>query len=202
MAINEIEVLNRALCLAIDATPSTPSWSIAVASVVANGLVWSIPLLLIGLWLTANTACRETALRGCAVALAALGVNQLIGLAWPHPRPFMIGLGHTFLAHAPDSSFPSDHATLFAALCVTLLAQRMTRLGLATFAVGLAVAWARIFLGVHFPLDMLGAAGVAIAVHVATAPVWKHAGPPLTQCAVAIHRRVFAAPIRLGWLRP
>jgi undecaprenyl-diphosphatase len=202
MALNEIEALNRALFLAIDATPSTPSWGIAMATFVANGLIWSIPLLLIGLWLTANVAHRETALRACAVVLAALGVNQLIGLAWSHPRPFMIGLGHTFLAHAPDSSFPSDHATIFAALCVTLFAQRMTRLGLATLAVGLAVAWARIFLGVHFPLDMIGAAGVAVGVHVAMAQAWHLAGPPLTQWAVAIHRRVFAAPIRLGWLRP
>lgn len=114
----------------------------------------------------------------------------------------MIGLGHTFLAHAPDSSFPSDHATVFATLCVTLSAQRLTRLALATLAIGSAVAWARIFLGVHFPLDMIGAAGVAVAVHLGMAPVWKRAGPPLTQWAVAVHRRVFAAPIRLGWLRP
>ncbi|MGG1944992.1 phosphatase PAP2 family protein [Trinickia sp. NRRL B-1857] len=202
MALNELEALNRALFLAIDATPSTPALGIAVAAFVANGLIWSIPLLLIGLWLSADTHRRETALRGCAVALVALGANQLIGLAWSHPRPFMIGLGHTFLAHAPDSSFPSDHATVFAALCVTLFAQRMTRLGLATFASGLAVAWARIFLGVHFPLDMIGAAGVAVAVHIALTPAWRHAGPRLTQWAVAIHRRVFAAPIRLGWLRP
>jgi undecaprenyl-diphosphatase len=202
MALNELEALNRALFLAIDATPSTPRSGIAVASFVANDLIWSIPLLLIGLWLSADTHRRETALRACAVALAALGANQLIGLAWPHPRPFMIGLGHTFLAHAPDSSFPSDHATVFATLCVTLSAQRLTRLALATLAIGSAVAWARIFLGVHFPLDMIGAAGVAVAVHLGMAPVWKRAGPPLTQWAVAVHRRVFAAPIRLGWLRP
>jgi undecaprenyl-diphosphatase len=202
MVPTDLEVLNRTLFLAIDATPSTPAWRIAIASFIANGLIWSIPLILTGLWLSADPHRREAALRGCALALASLAVNQLIGLAWQHPRPFMIGLGHTFLAHAPDSSFPSDHATVFAALCVTLFAQRMNRVGLLTLAGGLAVAWARIFLGVHFPLDMLGAVCIVAAVHALTAPFWKYVGPPLTRWAITVHRRVFATPIRLGWLRP
>jgi undecaprenyl-diphosphatase len=42
-------------------------------------------------------------------------INQVIILLWQHPRPFVIGLGHTYLAHAADSSFPSDHLTL---LCI------------------------------------------------------------------------------------
>lgn len=202
MAPYDLEALNRSLFLAIDATPATPSWLIAIASVIADGLIWSIPLTLVGLWLTGDAHRRETALKACAVTLVALGVNQLIGLAWQHPRPFMIGLGHTFLAHAADSSFPSDHATVFASVCLALLLRGMTRLGAAMLAGGIAVAWARIFLGVHFPLDMIGAVCVAAVVHTALAPLWRRAGTPLTRLAIIIHRRLLAAPIRCGWLRP
>ncbi|PMS21215.1 undecaprenyl-diphosphatase [Trinickia dabaoshanensis] len=202
MSPNELELLNRALFLAIDATPATPAWCIAVASFVANGLIWSVPLILIALWLSADPERREAALQACGLALAALGVNQAIGLMWQHPRPFMIGLGHTFLAHAPDSSFPSDHATVFAAITIVLFARRMKRLGTVTLVGGLAVAWARVFLGVHFPLDMIGAVCVALAVHALLSPVWTRVGPSLTQWAVAAHRRVLATPIRRGWLRP
>ncbi len=202
MALDELETLNRALFLAIDATPATPGWLIGVASAIANGLIWSIPLILVSLWLTGDAYRRETALKACAVTLAALGANQLIGLAWPHPRPFVIGLGHTFLAHAPDSSFPSDHGTIFAAVSIAFLLRGMKRLGSVTLAAGVAVAWARIFLGVHFPLDMVGAACVAVVMHAVLAPLWGRVGGPLTQVAVMMHRRLLAAPIRYGWLRP
>jgi undecaprenyl-diphosphatase len=202
MAPHDIEALNRTLFLAINATPATPAWLIGAASAIADGLIAAIPFALTWLWLSGDARLRETALRASAVALAALGINQLIGLAWQHPRPFMIGLGHTFLAHAPDSSFPSDHATVFAAIATVLFARGMCRLGTLTLVSGLAVAWARIFLGVHFPLDMVGAAGVAAGAHLAIAPLWKRAGVPLTRVAVAVHRRLLAAPIRLGWLKP
>lgn len=202
MAPHDLEALNRALFLAIDATPATPSWLIEAASAIANGLIGSIPLILVGLWLSGDAYRRETALKACAITFAALGVNQLIGLAWPHPRPFMIGLGHTFLAHAADSSFPSDHGTIFASVSITLLLRGMKRLGAVVLACGVAVAWARIFLGVHFPLDMIGAVCVAALVHAAIAPLWKRAGAPVTRLAVIAHRKVLAAPIRSGWLRP
>ncbi|MGN6648489.1 phosphatase PAP2 family protein [Trinickia sp.] len=202
MAPHDLEALNRALFLAIDATPGSPGWLIGTASAIANGLIWSIPLLLVCLWLTGDTYRRETALKVCVITLAALGVNQLIGLAWQHPRPFMIGLGHTYLAHAADSSFPSDHGTVFASVSITLLLRGMKRLGAAMIAGGVAVAWARIFLGVHFPLDMIGAVCVAAVVHTAIAPLWRRAGAPVTRLAVIAHRRLLAAPIRYGWLRP
>ena len=202
MAPHDLEALNRALFLAIDATPGTPGWLIGTASAIANGLIWSIPLLLVCLWLTGDTYRRETALKVCVITLAALGVNQLIGLAWQHPRPFMIGLGHTYLAHAADSSFPSDHGTVFASVSITLLLRGMKRLGAAMIVGGVAVAWARIFLGVHFPLDMIGAVCVAAVVHTAIAPLWRRAGAPVTRLAVIAHRRLLAAPIRYGWLRP
>lgn len=202
MAPHDLEALNRALFLAIDATPGSPGWLIGTASAIANGLIWSIPLLLVCLWLTGDAYRRETALKVCVITLAALGVNQLIGLAWQHPRPFMIGLGHTYLAHAADSSFPSDHGTVFASVSITLLLRGMKRLGAAMIAGGVAVAWARIFLGVHFPLDMIGAVCVAAVVHTAIAPLWRRAGAPVTRLAVIAHRRLLAAPIRYGWLRP
>lgn len=73
----------------------------------------------------------------------------------------MIGLGQTFLPHTPDSSSPSDHATVFAGIGLTLLFGRAFRLAAAVLTIGFVVAWARVFLGVHFPLDMVGAVAVA-----------------------------------------
>ena len=117
------------------------------------------------------------------------------------PRPFMVGLGHPFLAHVADASFPSDHLTLWWSVAFSLLLHKRTRWAGGLLAVaGLPVAWARIYLGVHFPLDMLGAIVVAVASAgvCQSARLWL-AGTPYT-LATEMYQGTFALPIRRGWL--
>jgi undecaprenyl-diphosphatase len=59
-----------------------------------------------------------------------------------------------------------------------------------------------VFLGVHFPLDMIGAVAVTCVACVLVAPLWRLAGAWVTQSAVVLYRKLFARPIALGWLRP
>jgi undecaprenyl-diphosphatase len=61
----------------------------------------------------------------------------------------------------PDSSFPGDHVTLLSADSFTFLYGGKRGIGLLALIVDIAVAWARIFVGVHWPFDMIGAAIVA-----------------------------------------
>ncbi|MBN3762118.1 phosphatase PAP2 family protein [Burkholderia sp. Ac-20365] len=198
--MNTLEAFNQALFLMIDATPATPRWQIGIASFIADYVIYLVPLVLAALWLTGNRHARATALRACCVTLVALGFNQLIGLVWLHPRPFMIGLGHTFIEHAPDSSFPSDHGTVFACITLALLMLRMRGWGMLMLITGLAVAWARVFVGVHFPFDMVGAVLVACVAYVAAAPLWSLTGDELTDLLIALYRKVLAWPIARGWL--
>ncbi|MFD1561766.1 phosphatase PAP2 family protein [Paraburkholderia silviterrae] len=197
-----LEALNRSLFLSINATPATPPWLIDTALFIANYLILLVPLTLVLMWLSGDARQRATAIRACAVTLLALGVNQAIGYVYPHPRPFVIGLGHTFLAHASDPSFPSDHGTVFSTFVLTLLMGGRVRTGLFALAVGVAVAWSRIFVGVHYPFDMIGAVVVSCLVYAVAAPVWMACGAALTRFAVALYRALLSAPIRLGWLRP
>ncbi|WP_118183902.1 phosphatase PAP2 family protein [Paraburkholderia phosphatilytica] len=196
-----VEALNRSLFLVINGTPTSPSWLIHIALAVANYAIWLVPVTLVGLWLTGNVRDREAALRAFVVTMLALGVNQLIGLVWTHPRPSAMGLGYTFLPHTPDSSFPSDHFTVLSALGVTLFAGGMWWRGYTIAIIGLAVAWARIYVGVHFPLDMIGALVVAGLSYAAIAPVWNAFGWDTTQWVVSLYRKLLAKPIVLGWLR-
>lgn len=196
-----IEALNRALFLTLNGQPETPAWLIATATAIADELILAIPCLLLWFWLRGDEARRRIAVKSCLVAFAALGINQLIGLVWQHPRPFAIGLGHTFIPHASDSSFPSDHMTVFAAIGITLLLDKIPRWGAVVTASGVAVAWARIFLGVHFPLDMVGAVAVSGIVYTVVTPAWNVAGNAVMPPLLTLYRRLCAKPIAAGWLR-
>lgn len=197
-----IEAINRTIFLQIDATPGTPRWLIHAGLLIADYAIWLVPAALVGMWLAGGGERRAIAIHATLVGLVALAANQLIGMAWYHPRPFVIGLGHTFLPHAPDSSFPSDHVTLLSAMSFTFLYSGKRILGLSILAVGVAVAWARVFVGVHFPFDVVGAAAVAWLIYMLSTPLWRWWGPTVTRICVACYRRLLARPIGRGLLRP
>lgn len=190
--MNQIEAFNRALFLYINGGDGTPAWLVQIAIVIADGMICLIPLLLVGLWLWGDHARRSLALKACLVALLGVAANQAIGALWPHLRPFMIGLGHTWMPHAADPSFPSDHMTVFAGVGLTLLFDGAAGWAILTLLVSVSVAWARVFLGVHFPLDMVGAVVVAALAYVVVTPPWRKMGGPLTHLAERLYRKGLA----------
>lgn len=88
-------------------------------------------------------------------ALVALGINQLLVAAVAEPRPYTV-LPHALLlvSRSSDYSFPSDHAVMAGAVAAgVLLAHR--RLGLVAAALALVMAFTRVYVGAHFPLDVV-----------------------------------------------
>jgi undecaprenyl-diphosphatase len=200
--MNTFEIHNQAYFLRLNADLTTAAWKLNIAAVMADYLIYLIPLILVSLWCWGSESQRAVALKACIVALVALGINQVLGIVWPHPRPFMMGLGHTFIQHASDSSFPSDHATVFSAIGLTFVfANIRSKAGWLILLLGVCVAWARIFLGVHFPFDMVGAVGVVGAVWLGISPIWRLAGERITDQALRLYRGLLAQPIALGWIR-
>jgi undecaprenyl-diphosphatase len=182
--LSALETLNQSLFLQINAAEGTSPTAIFLATVLAEYTIYLIPLTLAALWLWGDVAKREWLLKAFCVAMFALLANQLIGQFWQHPRPFVMGLGTTWITHAADSSFPSDHATLLASIGFAFLGNLSLRLGAATLALSLAAAWARVFLGVHFPFDMIGAYAVAGGSFAVISMLWGQAGHSVTRAAV------------------
>jgi membrane-associated phospholipid phosphatase len=123
---------------------------VVVGAVLA--LIWRRPWLLVLL-----LACDFVA-DGLSLAL-----RQAIGrdrppLVYPEPKA-LVAVPHT-------GAFPSGHASS-AFACATVLAWASPRLRIPAFVLAAAIAWSRVYVGVHWPLDVLG--GAVLGVLVATA---------------------------------
>ena len=177
--------------------PAAPDPTMLFAMrMLAGSPVVIAPAVLVWLWVRRPDDRRAGLLAVALAALAGQAVNLGLGALWFEPRPFMAGIGHTLLAHAADNGFPSDHSTLMFALGTGLILTGAARAaGAAVCVLGLAVAWARVYLGVHFPIDVLTGLPVGAA---AGGFAWliqpllrRHALPPaerLYGCALAALR--------------
>ena len=200
------DALNHSLFSLINAAPGLSGWQLHGALFAAEWLIMIVPLGLVLMWTNGAPGQRDAAVRALLAAAIALTMSKIIGLLWFYPRPFVVGIGQTFLEHAPDSSFPSDHATSMFSVAIALLLCQLRearRFGAALLALAVVVAWSRVFLGVHWPLDMVCAvfvSGVAavLANSRAGQAVAGAVGGPMQH----VYRRVLAAPIARGWLRP
>lgn len=96
-----------------------------------------------------------------AVILARGLITEAIRFFYYHARPFD-ALGFTPLVAESGSSFPSGHMTFFFALAMVVwYANR--KWGVWYFLLSALIGVARIYVGVHWPLDILGGIAIGIA---------------------------------------
>lgn len=159
------ESSNVALFQRLHAISSSPPLLIAVAAVLAE---W--PLIaaagLTGWWWLRERDCVGI-VRLIAAGVVALLLEALISRFVFHPRPFAAGFGPAWVVHAPNNSMPNTHVTLTLVMSIMLMMRRHPRASAVVAALAVALAWARIYVGIHWPADMVGAvvsATVSIAV--------------------------------------
>ena len=96
-------------------------------------------------------------LEGACAAIIALGVNTGIGIIAFRYRPFIAHEQVHLLIEKSglDKSFPSDHTSLAFALA-TILYMNNRKWGIAAYVLALFIGIGRIYVGVHYPTDILG----------------------------------------------
>jgi len=132
----------------------------AVMRVAAADLVFAVVLVVVLAW------CHPDGLRTVLAiglgGLVALVLGAVIGAMWPEQRPFVAEHFTPLIPHGADASFPSDHLLALGAVTGATW-WRMRGLALVTFVLSLIVAFARVFIGVHYVGDVAGGFAVGLA---------------------------------------
>ncbi len=125
-------------------------------------------------------------------AVLALVIGKVITTYYTHPRPFVNRTDVVkLISHGSDTSFPSDHALAAFALAAGMGLYR-PRFGIVLLVLACVIAFARVFVGVHYPGDVAGAAVIGIAAAV----VVRLARPILIWIDLNIVQRVVPEPLR------
>jgi undecaprenyl-diphosphatase len=168
-------------------------------------------VLLLAAWWQArrsNDAPRAVALVVWAGAspLAALAVAQVINQFVDRARPYAaMPSAHVLIARSADASFPSDHATAAGAVAAGLLiagtALGSRLLGIIAAAAAILLAFARLYVGVHYPSDVLVGLALGGTIALTLAPLARRLVTPVARWAMTTPLRWFVVAEREEALR-
>jgi undecaprenyl-diphosphatase len=103
---------------------------------------------------------RPPVLLGTALAVVVANlVTSGLKLAIPRERPDV----DVLVARPSTHSFPSGHAASSFA-CATVIGAAVPRLRPWLYVLAALVAWSRVYVGVHFPLDVLAGAVLGLGL--------------------------------------
>ncbi len=140
-----------------------------VLALALAGFSWRRP------WLAARVA---------ATILVAESVSGALKDRLGRDRPPLRDPDPATLVNLPQtSSFPSGHATVGFA-CATVIALSVPRLRWPVFALAALIAWSRVYVGVHYPLDVLAGALLGVGIGFAV----RYAGIAIRTLARARNR--------------
>jgi undecaprenyl-diphosphatase len=131
-----------------------PEWLSRIGTL---GAVWLMIALVVAVWWRRPAVWGSTLVAAATADLSTFALKKVI----PRDRPHV----HALVTRPHDHSFPSGHAaTSFA--CATVIGATVPRLRVPLFVLAAAIAASRVYVGVHYPLDVIGGSlyGVALGL--------------------------------------
>ena len=144
------------------------TFMIGVTSLNHLGIIWILVTLIL---LVIRKTRRLGVMCGIAMILGLLVTNGIIKNWVARVRPYDAIEGLTCLTDAMwDYSFPSGHTTSSLACTWVLLMRGPKRWGIPLFVLAILIGLSRVYVGVHYPTDVL--AGAVIGILCATFAMW------------------------------
>lgn len=163
---------------AVNAFARSTPWLHGVAGWYAMWGIWVFVLLGVAGWWRARWVSLEqlaTVILTAVGTVVAYGLQQLIVVAVKAPRPYAVHPDALVLiGRTSDPSFPSDHACIAGAVTAGLFFIDR-RLGWVSTFFAVLIAVARVYVGVHWPQDVI--AGLLVGAVVCMAVVLLLRGP-------------------------
>jgi len=162
-----MQALNIALFQAMGAGFTPHSQVLWFAAGLAENASW-LCVALMGWVAWRQPSQRIYAMLALVAAAGASMLAHALADAIAMPRPFAVGLSPAHIEHGARGALPSAHASvMFTVGLVFCLRPSLRKVGLAIIAIAVLTGWARVYVGVHFPLDIV--AGLLLAAGIAGA---------------------------------
>jgi len=175
--MNTTPSFDRSLYLRLNAFAQHTGWLHEPARLFAQYGVVVFALLLLASWWRARrlgTGSMARALWSPVAVLVAVGINQPLVHHFAEARPYTV-FPHALvlISRSTDPAFPSDHGTMAGAVAAAVLLSTWRAgsrwLGVAAVSLAALMAFTRVYVGAHYPLDMV--AGLAVGAVIAAAVV-------------------------------
>ncbi|NDI35217.1 undecaprenyl-diphosphatase [Chengkuizengella sediminis] len=128
-----------------------------VLMILISNKVRYVFIFLLGFMWFRNNSDKKMVKNAVKSLTVALLINSLIKLFYYKPRPFMKRRVRILIPSKMDSSFPSKHTLLVFAISTTvILCKRL--LGLIMLGLSVLTGISRIWVGHHYPSDIIGSA--------------------------------------------
>ncbi|MGB0389817.1 MAG: phosphatase PAP2 family protein, partial [Ardenticatenaceae bacterium] len=126
-----------------------------------------VPTMVVGLlvvaWFGGEGRWRQVVLHALLALLIANGIVKLCNLIWFRPRPFTYHDVNMLFYYPSDSSFPSNSAAAVWSMAGAIwFRERASRLGQVAILLAALMGISRIWVGVHYPLDIVGGAAAGM----------------------------------------
>ncbi|PDY44641.1 undecaprenyl-diphosphatase [Bacillus pseudomycoides] len=106
-------------------------------------------------WFTRTNKNRMMVIQGGIAFICAEIIGKIVGQFYSHYQPFAVLPNvNQLVEHEIDNSFPSDHTILFFSICVSFWLIRKKE-GWLWLMLAFCVAISRIWVGVHYPIDVV-----------------------------------------------
>lgn len=196
-----LDQLNLYLFHILNVPDQASIWMINYASLIAHDLVYLFLLIFAIAWFRGSYEVKTGIIKAFIFTAITLLMSEVLSAILNTPRPFVIDVGRTLIEHAPTGSFPSNHMSIFSGIAFAYYFSPQRDLGRILIWTAWLVVWSRVYVGVHFPIDMLGAFLMAIIVNLAGLPLWWKYENQIINFILGIHYWLFSPLIRMGWIK-
>ncbi|WP_416825203.1 undecaprenyl-diphosphatase [Ectobacillus polymachus] len=163
--------MNYKLFKAINRRSGRSSPTDLLMILLSNKLRYVFLFVLIFMWFR-NDLSKRFAFHALLSAVVALFLNTLIKLFYFKPRPFVKHRVGILIPSKTDSSFPSKHTMIAFAVSTSIFLYKRT-LGLIMWILSIFTGFSRIWIGHHYPFDIIGSAFIGTMTSILVTKVFR-----------------------------